>query len=425
VKFVHAADLHIDSPLRGLERYEGAPADRLRGATRRALENLVELCLTEEAAFLLLAGDVFDGDWKDYGTGLFFIAQMTRLRQQGIPVFLVRGNHDAASQVTKCLVLPDNVHEFSGRAPETRRLEAQGVAIHGQSFASRAVTEDLSDGYPEPVSGMFNIGLLHTCAQGRQGHERYAPCSLDGLTSKGYEYWALGHVHAREVLAVDPWIVFPGNLQGRHARETGPKGATVVTVREGRVAAVEARALDVVRWTACEVDATKAGSPGDALEASRAVLERAAAEAEGRLVAAPVTLRTAPPTHRALLADSERWIQQLRAIALEAAGDGLWIERVTFTGAPTEDHDLPAVEEDAIAQFVAAARTLRGDESQLAQLGDLLADVRRKLPAELREGEDGLHLENPATLRRLLEEVECLVIDRLGGARSDGRRGGP
>src|SRR5688572_17676287 len=99
MKFVHAADLHIDSPLRGLERYEGAPVDVVRGATRRALENLVDLCVSEGAAFLLLAGDMFDGDWRDYGTGLYFVSQMVRLRQAQIPVYLVRGNHDAASQV--------------------------------------------------------------------------------------------------------------------------------------------------------------------------------------------------------------------------------------------------------------------------------------------------------------------------------------
>ena len=125
MKFVHAADLHIDSPLRGLERYEGAPVDLVRGATRRALENLVALCLAENAAFLLLAGDIFDGDWKDYGTGLFFVAQMARLREAGSPVYLVRGNHDAASQVTRYLVYPDNVHELS--APPPRDAHARGA----------------------------------------------------------------------------------------------------------------------------------------------------------------------------------------------------------------------------------------------------------------------------------------------------------
>jgi DNA repair protein SbcD/Mre11 len=422
VKFVHAADLHIDSPLCGLERYEGAPVERVRGATRRALENLVELCLAEDAAFLLLAGDIFDGDWRDYGTGLFFIAQMARLRQAGIAVYLIRGNHDAASQVTKYLPLPEMVHEFGWRHAETRVLDAHGVAIHGQSFGTRAVTEDLSVAYPEPVRGLFNIGLLHTSADGRPGHEPYAPCSADGLAAKGYEYWALGHVHAREVLSRDPWIVFPGNLQGRHAREIGPKGATVVTVRDGRVADVAARALDVVRWAACEVDVMDAGSADDAIQATRGTLESAAVQADGRLVAARVTLRATADVHRALLADTERWTQRLRAVALDAGGDNLWIERVQFVpGAAAHVRDLSATDEDAVVQFATALRALRDDDAALTTLmSDDLADLRRKLPAELREGADGLRIEEPATLRRLVDEVESLVVGRLTGRRADG-----
>ncbi len=197
VKFVHAADLHIDSPLRGLDKYEGAPAARLRAATRHALENLVALCIEEEAAFLLLAGDVFDGGWKDFSTGLFFATQMTRLREAGIPVVIVRGNHDAASSITKNLTLrlPDNVHELSSKKAETFELADAGVCVHGQSFAKQATTDDLAARYPDAVRGAFNIGLLHTCLDGREGHDRYAPTSLETMRAKGYDYWALGHVH--------------------------------------------------------------------------------------------------------------------------------------------------------------------------------------------------------------------------------------
>jgi DNA repair exonuclease SbcCD nuclease subunit len=420
VKFVHAADLHIDSPLRGLERYEGAPVGRVRGATRRAFENLVELCLAEEAAFLLLAGDIFDGDWKDYGTGLFFVAQIARLGQAGIPTVLVRGNHDAASQVTKVLPMPAHVHELGSRRAETTILEAHGVAIHGQSFATRAVTQDLALDYPGPVRGLFNIGLLHTCVEGRVGHEPYAPCSVAGLTAKGYDYWALGHVHAREVLATDPWIVFPGNLQGRHARETGPKGATIVTVHDGRVATVEARALDVVRWTTCDVDASDAVSADDALDAVRAVLDRAVAEADGRLVAAPITVRAGVGVHRALVAHAEKWTQHVRAIGLDLAGDNLWIERVRFESVthearPAVAREAAAADDDAVAQFVRALRALRADDARVAALTDEFLDVRRKLPPEITDGEDGLRLDDPATLRRLLDDVESLVVGRLAG----------
>lgn len=226
--FLHAADIHLDSPLQGLERYPDAPVEAVRAAPRRAFEALVELAIEERVAFVLLAGDLYDGDWKDYNTGLFFVAQMRRLAEAGIPVQLVSGNHDAASQITKRLSLPPNVKHFSSGRPETLELADYDVAIHGQSFAGRRVSEDLAAGFPPGDRGRFEIGLLHTSLDGRPGHADYAPCTVDGLRSKDYAYWALGHVHQREeVVRGDPWIVFPGNLQGRHARETGGKGASL------------------------------------------------------------------------------------------------------------------------------------------------------------------------------------------------------
>jgi DNA repair exonuclease SbcCD nuclease subunit len=216
MKFVHAADLHLDSPMRGLDRYEGAPHAAMRGATRRALENLVDLCRGESAAFLLIAGDLYDGTWKDYSTGLFFAQQMARLRDAKIPVFVVRGNHDAMSQITKSLRLPDNVRELAAAGPETIEVAGAGepVAIHGQSFAHRAVTEDLAAAYPAAVPGALNIGLLHTSLDGREGHAAYAPTKLATLVQKGYDYWALGHVHAREIVSRDPWVLFPATCRG-------------------------------------------------------------------------------------------------------------------------------------------------------------------------------------------------------------------
>lgn len=419
--FIHAADLHLDSPLRGLERYEGAPVDRIRGASRRALSNLIDVCLAEQAAFLLLAGDIFDGDWKDYGTGLFFAKQMARLQQADVPVYLVRGNHDAASHVTRHLQLPDNVHELGARRAETHVLDRHGVAIHGQSFATRAVTDDLSVAYPAAVPGALNIGLLHTCAEGRPGHERYAPCALEALIDKGYDYWALGHVHQREVLARTPWVVFPGNLQGRHARETGSKGATAVTVEGGRVVGVEHRALDVVRWTVCAVDAIRAASPDAVVDEARTALAQATADAQGRMLAARVSLSVGPDVHRRLVADGERWTEQVRAMAFELAPEGVWLERIDWACDDGAGRDGADVDEDAVAHFVHALRGLRGaDDATLAALAlEELSDVMRKLPAELRDAEDGLRLDDPATVRRLLADVESLVVGRLGGPASE------
>jgi exonuclease SbcD len=150
MKFVHAADLHLDSPLAGLSKYEGAPVEQIRGATRRALENLVKLCLTEQVKLLLIAGDLYDGDWRDYSTGLFFAKQMATLRAANVRVVWIRGNHDAASKLTAHLNLPDNVRELSHKKPDSFVLEDLGVAVHGQGFDTREVTTDLSLRYPEP-----------------------------------------------------------------------------------------------------------------------------------------------------------------------------------------------------------------------------------------------------------------------------------
>ena len=170
-KFIHSADIHLDSSLHGLERYEGAPVDEIRGATRRAFDNLIELSTDEEVAFVLLVGDLYDGDWKDYNTGLYFVERMGRLREAGIRVLIVMGNHDAASQITKLLRLPDNVTLFSTRHPEQVILEDLNVAIYGQGFATRAVTDDLSQAYPQGDPQLFNIGLLHNCLDGKPGQE--------------------------------------------------------------------------------------------------------------------------------------------------------------------------------------------------------------------------------------------------------------
>jgi DNA repair protein SbcD/Mre11 len=415
MKFVHAADLHIDSPLRGLDRYPGAPVEQIRGATRRALENLVSLCLSEQVDLLLLAGDIYDGDWKDYSTGLFFAAQLSRLRAAGVGVVLLHGNHDAESHITRNLELPDNARKLETRRPETVAYEKLGVAVHGQGFATKAVTDDLAAGYPDALPGLFNIGMLHTCLSGRENHDNYAPCSLSTLVGRGYDYWALGHVHAREVLSKEPYIVFPGNLQGRHARETGEKGALLVTVDDGRVASVEHRPLDVVRWCVCEVDVTQAGDVDDILDLSRQHLEQRLAEADGRAVAARLVLCGATRAHAALHGDFERWTGQIRAIANDVGGGSLWVERIRYrTQAPLDGAGLEE-RDDAIGQLARSLRALRDDEVGLAGLLRELSSLKNKLPPEVREGEDAIRLDDPAFLRGTLEDVEELLISRLLG----------
>ena len=411
MKFLHVADIHLDSPLHGLERYEGAPVAQLRGATRQALGRVVDLAIAEEVAFVVIAGDIYDGDWKDYNTGLFFSAQMARLRDAAIPVWAISGNHDASSQLTKSLRPPDNVHFLPIRKAETVRLEDWGVAIHGQGFARRDVSEDLSAKYPAAVPGCFNIGLLHTSASGRPGHEPYAPCTLNGLRAKNYDYWALGHVHTREILHEDPFIVFPGNIQGRHIRETGSKGCTLVTVEGGRTASVEHRDTSVLRWVECRVDATGAADAESVIDRVRERLRAEMADSGDRPLAARVVVSGACEAHRALCADPERWIAEVRGAAAES-GEA-WIEKVKLQTSQQRDLQAVLCRDDPLAGLVRTIHELGAAGELPAELVGELEDLRRKLPKELCEGDALLALNTDEKRRSCLEDVRQMLLPRL------------
>ena len=411
MKIVHAADLHIDSPLRGLSRYPNAPVDVIRNATRRAFENLIDLCLQERVALLLLAGDVFDGNWRDYSTGMFFAAQLARLRQGGVRVVTVRGNHDAKSQITRELRLPENVTELSTRKPETKVFEDLGIAVHGQGFAAREVPEDLVVRYPAPLEGLFNVGLLHTSLDGRPGHDPYAPTSLQVLCNRGYDYWALGHVHAREVLCEAPHVVFPGNLQARHMRETGPKGATLLTLERGRLRDVRHEILDAVRFASCEVDLSAAADGHDAVELARSALAREVAQAGGRLLAARVVFTGRSRAHARLAADLEHWTEQVRAASLDADG-AVWLENVQLRTRSELDVQALAARGDALGQLTAGLLALEDEPAALEEWCAALA-YELKLPREALLGDDGLRLADPAFIAELLPEVRELLLSRL------------
>ena len=413
LSFIHAADIHLDSALHGLERYEGTPVEEIRSATRRAFNNLIELAIDEKVAFVLLVGDLYDGDWKDYNTGLYFVERMGRLREAGIRVFIVAGNHDAASQITKHLRLPENVTLFSTKNPEQVILDDLNVAVYGQGFATRAVTDDLSQAYPQGDPQLFNIGLLHTCLDGKPGHEPYAPCTVDGLRSKGYQYWALGHIHNREEVSQDPWIVFPGNIQGRHIREVGPKGCTLVTVESGKIVGVEHRDLDVMRWSLCELDVSASETVDDIYEQVREGLQSALDSAEGRPVAVRLVLQGTSYAHATLHADQERWIQEYRAMATGLGGAGIWLEKVSIKTKPSVSVDEVLERDDALSGLLRAIRDMELDASALHELAIEISALRQKLPAELLGGDDPYDPTNPDMLKDTLENIKELLVNRL------------
>src|ERR1700730_768089 len=300
--FLHAADLHLGSPFTGLTLRDGTLAQRFAKASRDAFSNLISRALEERVSFVVIAGDIYDGEWKDTSLGRFFNREIGRLDRAGIRVFLLKGNHDAESVVTRAISLPGNVFQFPTK-PTTVRIGELEVALHGRSFSDRAVPENIALDYPDPVPGWFNIGVLHTSCEGRPGHANYAPCTVPQLKSLGYQYWALGHVHEYEELAWDPWIVFPGNLQGRSIRECGPKGAVLVDVEDGRVTAVRRLIVDQARWAVVPVNLDGISEGTEALRKIEDGIRPAMEQAEGRLLAVRVHLTRAAALNHAIKAD--------------------------------------------------------------------------------------------------------------------------
>lgn len=403
MRFLHAADLHLGSALPGFRARSPGDVPEDVDAPLAAFDNMLDLARREEVDFLVIAGDLYDGEWKDFRLGLDVA---DRLRRLGKPCFVLRGNHDAASVIPRSLPLPQNVREFGSSHCGTLDLPELGVALHGQSFRDRAVTEDLSLGYCPPTPQMFNIGVLHTSAEDRGVHDTYAPCSVASLATRGYDYWALGHIHQRREVLPAPWIVFPGNTQGRHIREAGQKGCSIVTVRDGRVAEVRHHDLDVVRWARVEVDMSGATvhDIGHRLEGALARAFDTAGRA--RALAARIEL-VGETEDSARLRDNETaLIENAVEIAVNLGGQ-LWLERLRVRTTPPGGGAAPPGNLDELRR--------RFFEALPKAEAELVVDMRRlrgDLPDPAR-AEAELPLD-AAALAEFAEEAWAMVAQRLG-----------
>jgi DNA repair protein SbcD/Mre11 len=407
-RFLHTADLHLDSPMIGLSGREGAVVDSILGASRRACRNLVDLAIAEQVAFVVIAGDVYDRDWKGYETGLFFRKCLARLVEAGIAVFLISGNHDAASVISRKLSLPAGVTLFSSRAPETVEMQDFPVAIHGMSFPNRVVDENLVPRYPEPVPGKFNLGILHTSLSGDQAHDTYAPCTIDQLVQKGYDYWALGHIHKPGILHRNPWIVYPGNIQGRSVKECGARGCQIVTVdNSGAVADCQWHALDVARWAILRVNAADALSIEELANQAGRELAAELEASHDRLLAVRLIICGSTELHASLCSQPAKLNAEVQARADELGDDRVWIEQIRLETTP-----LISLEElskrDALTQMV--VESVAGESGELA-LPPEVENMLEALPPALR---DRIRTEmNADQLSRGMQNAGQMILSRL------------
>jgi DNA repair exonuclease SbcCD nuclease subunit len=406
--FLHAADLHLGSPFTGLTIKDEAVAKRFAAASRDAFSSLVTNAINAKVAFVVIAGDVYDGEWKDASIGLFFNREVARLERSGISLYLLKGNHDAESIVTKAISLPDSVHQFPTNKPRTFQIREIKVAIHGRSFPERAVTENYALSYPAPRPGYFNIGILHTSCDGRPGHANYAPCTVQDLASRNYQYWALGHVHGYEVLSRDPWIVFPGNLQGRNVREPGPKGAVIVDVNDGHVTDVKRVIVDSARWAEVLVDLDGVDQEADMLRNITDAIRPVAQAAVGRLLALRVRLEGQTSLHSRLKSDPRTFTDEVQAAAHRCHED-VWLERLQIetkgAGVPTAaSHGFS----DTSLDLGATLAGLEHDPNVHAKAAEIVASIVDRLPGGIVTGDIPL----VDDLDKLLGDASALVLGR-------------
>lgn len=409
--FVHAADLHLDSPFTGVTATSPAVAELLRRATFDAFEQLIDLCLGRRVDFLLVAGDVYDGADRSLRAQLRFRDGLARLAAAGIRSFVVHGNHDALDGWSSALEWPAGVHVFGERL-ETVAVERDGAPlarVSGISYPRRQEERNLAALFGgAPSGGAFHIGLLHANVGGNTQHDPYAPCEVADLLDRGIDYWALGHVHSRQILRRErPFAVYPGNLQGRHMRETGERGCVVVTVY-GDAVAIDFAAVDAVRWEWVEVDIGGAETM-DALEtAVDEALSRAASTTADRPLLCRLRLTGRGPLHRDLRRSDavaallergrERWAE---------ARPLVWVEAIDVACRPEVDLAARRAGQDLTAEVLRAADDWRTGDLD-ASLGEALAPLYRdpRLRRLLREPD-------AEELERLLAEAEMLCLDRL------------
>lgn len=404
LRILHTADLHLDSPLSSLALKDDRLVAQVRNASRHALETMVQYCIDEDVAAFLIAGDLYDGQERSAKTAAYLAGQMQRLAEAGVQVFYIKGNHDAENPVAGEIALPANVHVFDGKGGMVQ-LGDHPVYIHGVSFRDRYAPDSLLPKFKPPVPSAVNIAMMHTSLTGAAGHDPYAPCSAADLAQAGFDYWALGHVHTRQIHSENPWIVMPGMPQGRDIGEAGPKSASILTVQDGRIEVSELP-TSLLEFRACDCVLEGAETDDDVRDALRDCLRAQAGRG-----AAILRLRLVGQTELAwrLRQLADYWQAEITQMA-ENIG-GLWLEKLTFDVAP-----VSAVATDsAVGEVEQLMHDIAASPASLDSLGRELEQMLALLPADRRRDLVPDEAAQDDLLTRLTEDAILSMVARMQG----------
>lgn len=261
ITFIHAADLHLDSPMVGLMHLPAEIYGKVRESTFQALKGIIAEAINLSVDFVIFAGDLFDGEDRSIRAQSRLRTEMMKLEEKGIPVYVIHGNHDHLGGTWVNLEMPPNVHVFN-KDIETKFLKTktgETVHLYGFSYPVRHVFERKIDEYKKVSGADFHIGILHGNESSGTDHDNYAPFHVKDLLEKHYDYWALGHIHKRSVLSETPPIIYPGNIQGRNRKELGVKGCYHVTLTDRGANLSFIETSDIV-WEEAVVDTSSAGN---------------------------------------------------------------------------------------------------------------------------------------------------------------------
>jgi len=405
-RFIHTADIHLDSPLKSLALRNQELADVVANATRQVLVRIVDLCVSENVDALLIAGDLYDGDQTSMKTARFLASQLRRLNDAQICVYIIRGNHDAESKITRELSLGDHVHVFSSKAeavlfspPSTQRSEHdQPVVIHGTSFKHPHAPTSVLPSYKQPTPQAVNIGMMHTSLDGSAQHDPYAPCSLAELQQYGFDYWALGHIHKRAVYQTDQCtVVMPGIPQGRDIGEAGNKSVTLVTVNDNNGIDTEEHLLAVAQFEEITVELNSTHEWHSAIELVIHTIDQAADECQAENLVARILLHGQTPLTWRLHRDTDLFTNEI-----EARLDGdehCWIDKLIIDCRPPMDIESDVGPQAELASLI--TEQIEQSDKLIEDAEQTINDLMKFLPIELRStfGKDNEQVK--ATIKRL------------------------
>lgn len=365
IRFLHAADLHLDTPFKGMASFPEAHMEELRNSTFQAFSNLVDYALKTRPDFLVIVGDIYDGEDRSLRAQLKFQEGMKKLDEAMIPVFLSYGNHDHLQGNWTRFDLPDNVQVFKGEV-ERKSLMVRGemVNLYGFSYPERHVREVMLDAYPIANTEAFHIGLLHGSVEGDESHAVYAPFTKAGMLTKQYDYWALGHIHRRQHLHEEPPIVYPGNLQGRHRNERGIKGFYEVSLSKQKANLTFVPASTVL-FEEIVVSCEGIRHAGEWLDACEEAIDAFQEQAGAAVVTLQMVAIDEEAASLFRQSSEEEWLQVLRDQS-QHRSPFIWINNINYEQTLLNNEEAAVLMEPVLSTV---------DSWQAEQWNDVLSDL--------------------------------------------------